>query len=98
LECWRVFLCNIFKIGNRICQSHCSEESVKTEDIIDIKSNRIAKVNKNVHTSSVVYNYIISFTNSFLLVKQYFVFLTQQFNNIQQNFFKKNFIEIFTHF
>jgi len=33
-----------------------ASESVKTEDITDIKYSITAKVRKNVHTSSVVYN------------------------------------------
>jgi len=51
-----VVLGKILKIGDRMCQSHFSEESVKKEDIIDIKPDRTAKVSKNVHISIVVYS------------------------------------------
>ena len=58
LESWGAVLNKILKIGDRICQSHFSGESVKKEDIIDIKPNRTAKVSsKNAHTSIIiVYN------------------------------------------
>ena len=49
LESWGVVIGKALKIGDRLCKSHFSEESIKTVDIMDIKSNRTAKVSKNEH-------------------------------------------------
>jgi len=34
LESWGVVIGKILKIGDRLCQLHFSEESIKTEDIV----------------------------------------------------------------
>lgn len=58
LESWGAVLNKILKIEDRIFQSHFCGESVKKEDITDIKPNRTAKVSyKKVHNSIImVYN------------------------------------------
>jgi len=62
LKQWGVVIGKILKIGDKIFQSQFSEESVKKEDIKDIKSNETTNVSNNVQYtpvgSIVVYNWV----------------------------------------
>lgn len=53
LESWGVVIGKTLKIGDRLCQTHFSEESVKTEDIMDI-TNRTSDL-KDKFFSTLLY-------------------------------------------